>query len=162
MDIVLFSWLPFIVFIFHCFEEYPFFPQWATKHFGITSKPWYVYTHVVLFIMIVSICHNAANAEPQTWHQVALLSLIWSLACNTVFHIISSIAFKEYSPGLVTGAFLFIPAIVYMSYFSLTQDILNLEQFLVAMIIGFSSMTLVIASLWLPMDMDWRFKLRKH
>lgn len=154
----IFNWIPFIVFLLHCAEEYPFFPQWATRHFGATSKPWYVYSHIVLFFMMIAICAIATVAEPQTWGKLILLSLMWSLCFNALFHIVSTIAFKEYSPGVVTGTLLFIPLTCFMSYMAIAEYMLTWSQFLTALVLGLESMALVIASLWLPMNMGWNFR----
>ena len=48
-------WLPLIVFIPHMIEEYPRFPAWATRHFGATSKAWYVYSHVLYVTIAVPV-----------------------------------------------------------------------------------------------------------
>ena len=59
-------WLPLLVFMAHVAEEYPRFPAWATRHFGATSKAWYVYAHMGLVAIALAICPWAQHAPPQT------------------------------------------------------------------------------------------------
>lgn len=60
-------WLPLIVFIPHMIEEYPRFPAWATRHFGATSRAWYVYSHILLVAIAVPVCLWADSASSQGW-----------------------------------------------------------------------------------------------
>jgi len=43
------EWLPLAVFGAHVAEEYVSgFPEWATRHFGTTSRRFFIASHVVL------------------------------------------------------------------------------------------------------------------
>ena len=53
-------WLPLVVFLAHIAEEGPRFPQWATRHFGATSRAFYFYSHLVLVAADTAICWLAA------------------------------------------------------------------------------------------------------
>lgn len=151
-------WIPAVVFVAHVAEEYPRFPEWATRHFGATSRAWYVYSHVVLIAMNVAICASAEGAPARTVWPILATSLQWALATNAVFHIATTFLFKEYSPGVVTGASLFLPATVYVFMRTLREELLTPLQVASAVGLGTILGVAVVASLWLHMDFDWRLR----
>ena len=151
-------WLPLIVFIPHMIEEYPRFPAWATRHFGATSKAWYVYSHVLYVTIAVPVCLWAESASSQGWGRIVGTALMITLAINGVFHIVTTFLFREYSPGVVTGTLLFFPATGYMLLLTVRESLLTTPQIGVAVVIGILVQVAVIASLYLRMDIDWRFQ----
>jgi hypothetical protein len=152
------QWLPLIVFVAHMFEEYPRFPSWATRHFGATSTAWYVYSHLLLVAVMVVVCRAAEKASPQTWGRILGTALMMTLALNGVFHLVSTFLFREYSPGVVTGTLLFFPATAYLLIVTARESLLTTTQIGVAAVIGAAAQIAVIASLYLHMDIDWRFR----
>ena len=151
-------WLPLIVFIPHMIEEYPRFPAWATRHFGATSKAWYVYSHVLYVTIAVPVCLWAESASSQDWGRIVGTALMITLAINGVFHIVTTFLFREYSPGVVTGTLLLFPATGYMLLLTVRESLLTTPQIGVAVVIGILVQVAVIASLYLRMDIDWRFQ----
>jgi hypothetical protein len=151
-------WIPAVVFLIHVAEEFPYFPQWATRHFGATSRAWYVYSHIVLGLIAVVVCARAQVAGPETLWPVLATSLQWVLATNSIFHIVTTVLFREYSPGLFTGTALFLPATVYMFNRTVSQELLTPLQ--VAFVIGCGTVVggAAVASLWLRMDFDWTLR----
>lgn len=99
-------WLAAAAFLLHMLEELPRFPAWATRHFGTTSLPWYVYSHIVLTVIVVSICIAVGSADRSTASTLQLM-LMWTFGFNAVFHLVTTAIFREYSPGLITGVVLF-------------------------------------------------------
>lgn len=153
-------WIPLAVFAVHMAEELPRFPAWVTRHFGATSLPWYVYSHIALVAIGVAVGAWAGSAPPGSPGIGAGLALMWTLLLNGVFHLVTTIRFREYSPGVVTGLILFVPATVYIVVRVVDDGLLDLSGMLLAGTIGTVVQVLVIASLWLPMDIDWRFRRR--
>ena len=151
-------WLPLIVFVPHMLEEYPRFPAWATRHFGATSKAWYVYSHVLLVAVAVPICFWAENAPPRTWGSMLGTALMITLALNGMFHVVTTVLFWEYSPGLVTGTLLFLPATGHVLLQTVRESLLTTTQIGSAVVIGTAVQVAVISSLYLRMDIDWRFR----
>ena len=151
-------WLPLIVFIPHMIEEYPRFPAWATRHFGATSRAWYVYSHIVLVAIAVPVCLWAGNASSQGWGRIVGTALMITLAMNGVFHVVTTFIFREYSPGVLTGTLLFFPATGYMLLLTVRESLLMTPQIGAAVVIGIVVQVAVIASLYLRMDIDWRFQ----
>ena len=79
-------WIPALVFLTHVAEEYPRFPEWATRHFGATSPAWYVYSHIVLMAIAVLICARAQDAASETLWPMLATSFQCVLATNAIFH----------------------------------------------------------------------------
>ena len=61
-----FFWLPSILFALHVAEEFPRFPEWATRHFGTTSRPYYVYSHIPLIVANLLVSRLAAASTKAT------------------------------------------------------------------------------------------------
>src|SRR3990167_3785471 len=116
-------WLPLIVFIPHMIEEYPRFPAWATRHFGATSRAWYVYSHILLVAIAVPVCLWAGDASSQGWGRIVGTALMITLAMNGVFHVVTTFLFREYSPGVLTGILLFFPATGYMLLLTVRESL---------------------------------------
>jgi hypothetical protein len=155
-------WLPLTVFVAHIAEEYPRFPAWATRHFGATSKAWYVYSHVMLVVVALAVCEWAEGAPSQTWGPILATAFMVTLAVNGLFHVATTFLFREYSPGVITGTLLFFPATGYLLYETLRLERLTGAQIGTAVAIGVAVQIAVIASLYLHMDIDWRFRRQNH
>jgi hypothetical protein len=155
-------WIPALVFLIHVAEEYPRFPEWATRHFGATSRAWYVYTHILLIAVAVVICARAQDAAPRTLWPLLATSFQWVVATNAIFHIATTLLFREYSPGLFTGTALFPPATAYMFNRTLSEELLTPLQ--VASVLGLGTVVggAAVASLWLSMDLDWKLRPRNR
>ncbi|QQS41382.1 MAG: HXXEE domain-containing protein [Acidobacteriota bacterium] len=151
-------WLPLIAFAFHMLEEYPRFPEWATRHFGATSNAWYVYSHIPLVTLAIIVCLSAENSSPQTWERIFGTAFAITLALNGIFHIAATILFREYSPGVATGTFFLIPVACYLLIETAGGRLLTGRQTWVAFAIGVVVQIAVVASLYLEMDIDWRLK----
>jgi len=151
-------WLPTVVFVVHAAEELPRFPAWATRHFRATSRAWFVYSHIVLLAIALTISAQAHAAEPRTAWPMLAVALQWVLGSNALFHIITTILFKEYSPGLVTAVLFSIPATAYMSTQVIALKLLTPAQLLAAGGLGLVSNVLGIATLWLLLDLSWRLR----
>src|SRR5581483_9494486 len=82
----------------------------------------------------------------------------WVLVTNGLFHLVATVRFREYSPGVITGTLLFLPAGAYVVVRTIAGHLLSLSQLVVALGLGTLFGALVIASLWLDMDVDWRLR----
>jgi hypothetical protein len=151
-------WLPLITFLAHVAEEYRYFPQWATRYFGATSRAWYVYSHIPLIGALAVICALADQAAPRTVWPMLAIGAQWVLATNAVFHLVTTALFRAYSPGVVTGTLLFLPATVAIFWSTIEGDMSTPSQIAFAVVAGSIAGVAVIASLWLPMDLDWRLR----
>jgi hypothetical protein len=76
----------------------------------------------------------------------------WALGTNGVFHVATTLLFREYSPGVVTGAGLYLPFTVYFLHRVLADRHLTTAQAAAGCLAGTAVSALWIASLWLDMD----------
>jgi hypothetical protein len=150
-------WIPAFVLLLHVAEEYPRFPEWATRHFGATSRAWYVYTHIPLVVMLIATSWLAQRTDARLW-LILVLSAQFALATNAVFHVATTLLFKEYSPGLVTAIACALPATAYLLHRMLRDELLTSADVRVAATIGIVVSMSAIASLWLQMDLNWKMR----
>jgi len=155
-------WIPAVVFLLHVAEEYPRFPEWATRHFGATSRPYFVYSHIPLVASIVTISFLASRGPVGSTAAFLATGAQCVLVTNALFHIATTVLFREYSPGVVTAAVLFLPSSAYLFQRTLREDLLDARAFAWAAGIGTVMGALVIASLWLHMDLDWRLRRNRN
>lgn len=142
-----------IVFVIHIAEEWQRFPVWATRHFGMTSRAWFVYSHIVLVAATFGICAMATFAPSRT-STILAIATQWGFFTNAVFHVATWRLFREYSPGVVTAIILFIPATLWQLK-TVSLDGLSLVM---AIVLGSVLGGLAVGSLWLDFDIGWDFK----
>lgn len=155
-------WIPFLVFLAHVMEEFRWFPAWATRHFGATSNAWYAYSHIVLVAVAASVSGAAQGAAQQSTSVLLAMALMLTLAWNAVFHIVTTVLFREYSPGVLTGGLLILPATWYLVRHGAEGGALTAYQWIASSGIAAVVQAVVIASLFLNMDIDWRFRRRRE
>lgn len=144
-----------IVFLIHVAEEWRHFPDWATRHFGATSRAWYVYSHIVLIGAVSGICAQAANAPTRSW-AIWAVAAQWGLFTNAIFHVATWRLLGEYSPGLFSAVLLFVP----VTMWQLGVVPLGGVDLATAISLGTVGGGLAVASLWLNMNIGWDFRRR--
>lgn len=143
-------WLPFALFLIHSVEEIAFgFPEWATAHFGSTTRFYFLQHHIPLFIVAFASSYLAAKQHGSVFWRV--LTTVWQIqsAVNGLFHVITTIAFREYSPGAVTGLLLFLPLTYYFVTVVWKERFLTDNQFRISFTAGLIVAMATIASLWI-------------
>ena len=153
-------WVPSVVFLLHVMEEFPRFPAWASRHFGHTSRPYFVYSHIPLIGADLAISFFASTGPAGSIAAFLATGAQWVLVTNGLFHLTTTFLFREYSPGVVTGTFLFFPASAYFFLRTWREGLLDPSQLAWAIALGTLAGAAVIASLWLHMDLDWRLQRR--
>jgi hypothetical protein len=143
-------WIPCVVFVVHVLEEVPRFPAWATKHFAPMSRAWFVYSHVPLLAGIIYVCAQAQAAAPGSGWVLFAFALQWALGINVLFHVGTTIWFREYSPGLVTALLVVLPATIYLHNRVVAEGLLTDAQIRIAIAVGAVVSVAAVASLWLP------------
>ena len=115
----------------HVVEEYKFgWVAWA-NHFisGITVKQF-----MIVNIMFVMLCIVAAVLSSDS---LLFGSSIFSLfLINSLAHIVPTIKQKEYSPGLFSAIFLFVPIGIIGYTGLLNEDLLSFDEFIISIMIG--------------------------
>jgi hypothetical protein len=155
------TWFPLAFFLIHVVEEWRRFPAWATRHFGATSRAWYVYSHIPLVAALYLLGLGASSARSGSAWWLLLTAAVCTLASNALFHLVATVAFREYSPGLVSGLLLLGPLAAWWCPLMYEGGVLDGADLAVAAGLGVATGGLVVASLWLPMDLDWRLRRRR-
>lgn len=107
-------WLVLGALLAHVAEELPRFPEWATRHFGTTSPAYFVLSHIPLLAAVLYIVYRASRPWASVWWVWLLLVVQAALAANGIFHLVATLWFREYSPGLVSAIALYIPVTAYL------------------------------------------------
>lgn len=145
-------WIPTIAFLLHVCEEFGRFPSWASRHFARTSTPWYVYSHIILVVIFVCTSWLASTASADSIWPLGAITLQWIIGFNAIFHIVVTIWYREYSPGVVTGCAIVLPA----TWIVFNRTTLSTGEMGGTLIIGLVVSLIVIASLWVDFGIDWR------
>lgn len=140
-------WFVLTALVFHVAEEVPNFPQWATRHFGTTSLTYFVLSHIPLFAAVLYIVYQASRSVVDVVWVWLLIAVQSALATNGVFHLLATLWFREYSPGVVTSVLIHAPVTAYL----LPRAAQQLGPLPTAMACGTGTCVsaLLIASLWL-------------
>lgn len=146
-----FYWLVPATFLAHCAEELPRFPKWATKHFGTTTTQFYIASHAVIIPALVGASARGARRPSDSRAAFLATTVSAGLGINAIFHIATTALFREYSPGVVTGAAGMLPAALYTLYRTKRSRILNDEQIVAAVLTGTAITTAVVGSLYINM-----------
>lgn len=139
-------WLPLLALCAHVAEELPGFPGWATRHFGTTTTEWFVLSHIPLVGIAAYISFAATRKGAGAsiwWLYVVQAALFW----NGLFHVAATIAFREYSPGVVTAVLLYAPLTVFM--LPKLGESLSRRQAISAGVVGALLSGALTGSLWL-------------
>ena len=138
-------------FLAHVAEELPRFPRWATKHFGTTTTQFYVASHAVLFPALVGASARGARRPSDSRAAFWATTVSSGLGINAIFHIATTALFREYSPGVVTGAAGMLPAALYTLFRTKRSHLLTDEQIVGAVLAGTAITTAVVGSLYINM-----------
>lgn len=133
--------------VFHVIEEYFFgFSDWATRHFGTTTQNWYLQSHIVLFLIIGIIAFYVYKGfKAGLFWALALQVIIFT---NGLFHIFSTILWREYSPGVISQIMI-IPVTYFVFRMIRQSDALSKKEILYSVITGCVVSALIILSLYL-------------
>lgn len=108
-------WLPSLTFILHTLEEIPNFSIWVSKHFSPMSVIEFSVIHIPLIWLVFWVSYRAAATNSTSAWRFLAYAAQWQFAFNAAFHLGSSAAFGDYSPGMVTGATVALPATLFMT-----------------------------------------------
>ncbi len=146
-----FFWLVPAAFAAHIAEELPRFPQWATRHFGTTTKEFYVASHLVLGPAVVACAAAGAKGAGGWKGAFAGSAAAGVMVANTVYHVGTTALFREYSPGVVTAVLGMLPASLYTLHRARADGLLTDEQFLGALLTGNAACLAAVSSLYVNM-----------
>lgn len=130
-----------ILFIVHNFEETLTMAEWSQKvpefiHPAVTSVQFSVAV-IVLSVIGIMVTVLAKYMFAGKYFVNIMCGFSAILFMNAFFpHIIASIYFKMYAPGVLTSIFLYLPFCSYMFYKVLRNNIIEKKNFILSFIIG--------------------------
>lgn len=138
-------------FAVHCVEEYPRFPEWATRHFGTTTREFYLASHAVLVPLVAVVDAHATRGRPTPSKAWLATGLAATLISNAAFHAGATVAFREYSPGVVSGLLVLVPVGLADIASSRQTSVLGRRARAMAIVAGVALNAVIVASLWVDM-----------
>jgi hypothetical protein len=114
-------WAPFVAATLHIIEEFVFpggFAAWDRTYRPAIRKSitgrFHVLVNAALLLLCLQIAFlaRAADAAAQRIGVAAWLAVSVLLVSNAVFHVVGTWRTRTYSPGVVTGIFLYVPLAV--------------------------------------------------
>jgi|GEM_PF-2353424 hypothetical protein len=133
--------------LMHFAEEYIIgFPKWATEYFGTTSNNWYIISHIALLIPYSLIL--IGTYKKRAWGVFLSTGMQALIFTNGIFHIVSTIMQRNYSPGLFSQLLL-MPISLFIIFKVRQQRLLTIQNTLYAIISGIIISGLIILSLFL-------------
>jgi hypothetical protein len=146
-------WVTFALLLLHIAEESAFgFPVWATAHFGTTTPGFYALSHIPLVGAAAYVARRATRLDASARWLAAGIMVQTALGANGIFHIASTLLFRQYSPGLITSVGLYLPFTLYFLRRASRDGRIRPAQLIMACAVGVSVAVLLSASLALDMD----------
>jgi uncharacterized protein with HXXEE motif len=146
-------WVTFVLLLLHIAEERAFgFPAWATAHFGTTTPGFYALSHIPLVAAAAHVARQATRHDASAGWLAASIMVQAALAANGIFHIASTLLFRQYSPGLITSVGLYVPFTIYFLRRASRDRRIRPAHIVMACAVGASVAVLLTASLALDMD----------
>lgn len=147
-----FHWLVPAAFLAHCGEELPRFPRWATEHFGTTTTRFYVASHALVLVpATLGAAHRAASRRGDPRAAFWATAVAAGYGVNALFHVATTFLFRRYSPGVVTGVAVVLPASGYTLWRVRRDGPLTDEQLIGASLTGTALCGAAVASLFVDM-----------
>ncbi|MGB9429377.1 MAG: HXXEE domain-containing protein [Gammaproteobacteria bacterium] len=135
-------WLPGICAVLHIFEEFVWPGRFLAWYRGYQPEIAASITprFAVVGNAILLVATLVLGAMGPTWRRGLSLWLILAalLAANAVFHIRGTLRTRQYSPGILTGALLYLPICIWGFWYFLATNEVTFQFALVSFILGSS------------------------
>lgn len=142
-------WLPYVVLLIHTIEELPSFSKYATRHFAPMSTYKHAVIQVCMILLVLLVSYKASTIGYHGIWVVLAAAFQLHIGLNALFHIVTTIKFKEYSPGLLTAVTLSIPSTVFFFNQMYVGSRLTRIELIVSLIVGTTIAISAIGSLYL-------------
>lgn len=127
-------WLVPLFFMFHNLEEAILMGKWMerlpVKIRMIESKRQFIIAIVILTLISFLLTYfSLKNMAKHTGHML-IFSMLTTMAFNVFFpHLLLTVRFRTYNPGLVTGLFLILPFSIYIFQRALNENLIVQNEF---------------------------------
>lgn len=146
-------WLVPMFFALHNLEEAPFMESWSKRlplkiHPNVTTRQFSI---AVTFLTITGFL--ITYLEINYWHPSTGYLLILGIQAILLFnaflpHILATVAFRMYSPGVITAVLLTLPFSYYLFHRAINENVLTWNQFWILVAIApFATVTFAFGSL---------------
>jgi hypothetical protein len=129
-------WLPYVVLLIHTIEEIPGFAKWATRHFAPMSTYKHVLIQVFMILLVLLVSYKASTIGYNGIWVIAAAAFQLHIGINALFHVVTTLLYKEYSPGLLTAVTLSLPSTVFFFHQIYSGSRLTTTELAVALIAG--------------------------
>jgi hypothetical protein len=109
-------WAPLVCACVHVFEEFVFpggFKVWYQRYRGANVASVTTRFLILINALLLGGCWNAATAGHKSAYLPFWMGMAAVLATNGIWHLYAAWRSRRYSPGMVTGALLYVPLAVY-------------------------------------------------
>lgn len=152
-------WLVPVFFALHNMEEAPFMANWSKKlpvkiHPVVSTKQ-FVAAVTILTLIGFLLTYLGITQIPQPIGYLVVLEIQAALAFNAVVpHLLSTLRFRMYSPGIVTALLINLPFSFYLFQRALMERSMNWPQFwvllaLTPLVTVFAALTSLQIGKWL-------------
>lgn len=148
-DLHLIFWLPYVVLTIHTIEELPGFSAWATRYFAPMTTYKHAMTQGLMILLVLLASYKASSVGYHGGWVVLTAAFQLHIGLNAIFHVITTIVFKEYSPGLLTAITISIPATLFFFFRVNIENRLTSIELTIALFLGTVIATAAIATLFL-------------
>ena len=150
------SWAPLVAASLHIIEEFVFpggFPAWDRQYrpqFRSSISPRF---HIFINGLLLIACYDVGVLGMKPVGVAAWLTVMALLCTNGIWHVVGAFRTRTYSPGMITGLFLYVPLTVYGYAHFLGSGAASVPTALIALAIGASY------QLWVsPTLHKWRMR----
>ena len=153
-------WFVPIFFMLHNLEEAPFMEGWSRRlplkiHPNVTTRQFVIAVTFLTLAGFIITFLEIRYLQNVTGYLLVLGIQAVLLSNAFVPHIVSTIGFRMYSPGLVTAVVLTLPFSYYLFHRAFTENILNVTQFWTLLAIApFATVLFALSSLQLGKAFD--------
>jgi hypothetical protein len=146
-------WLVPFLFMLHNIDEAPLMEAWTrrlpVKIRMIESRRQLIIALIIL--TLISFLLTWLGLKQMSAHAgyLLILGMLMTMTFNVFFpHLLSTILFRMYSPGLITALFLILPFSIYLFQRALNENLLGLNEFWILLALApIIMMISIIASL---------------
>ena len=142
-----------ILLAIHNFEEAPFMEKWSKElplpiHLALSTRQ-FVWAVTLLTVAGFAITYFGINTTKQPIGVWAVLEIQMIMLVNAIApHLVVSLRFQKYNPGVVTALFLNIPFSVYLFQRAMQVGLMSWGIFWVLLSIApFATVTIILVSL---------------
>lgn len=149
LDMHFIFWFPFVVLLLHTIEELPGFSSWTTRHFApmSTYKHALIQSVILLFVLLISY-RSSLIGYHGIWVVLAA-SFQLHIGWNALFHVVTTIQFREYSPGLLTAITLSIPSTLFFFININADNRLTISELVGSLLLGTLIAAVAIGTLFI-------------